>query len=59
MNLMKILEASEYLNLKESRLRHMVFMKQIPFIKIGASVMFNKADLDTWLNGKRQAVLNG
>ncbi len=58
MNLINIAEASQFLNLKKSRLRHMVFTKQIPFIKIGASVMFNKSDLEIWLSGKKHEAKN-
>ena len=58
MNLITINQASEFLSLKTSRLRHMVFMKQIPFIKIGASILFDKTELEIWLNEKSQEVVN-
>lgn len=51
-------QAAAYLNMKVSRLRNLVFIKQIPFLKIGASVRFNKSDLVAWLENKKQGVQN-
>lgn len=45
-------QVAALLNLKISRLRYMVFTKQIPFIKIGASVRFSKAQITDWINSK-------
>ena len=54
--LINIAEAAEFLKMKISRLRNMVFRKELPFFKIGASVRFNKADLLDWLRSKKQEV---
>lgn len=51
-------QAAIFLNMKVSRLRNLVFIKQIPFFKIGASVRFNKSDLIAWLANKKQGVQN-
>ncbi len=53
--LMTIEEASVFLNLKVSKLRAMVFRKEIPFIKIGRLVRFHAQDLETWLLARRSA----
>lgn len=58
MNLINVAEASQFLNLKKSRIRDMVFKRKIPFIKIGASILFNKTDLEIWLVGKKNEVRN-
>ena len=47
--LLNINEASHYLNLKVSKLRMMVFKREIPLLKIGRLVRFNKQELDNWL----------
>jgi excisionase family DNA binding protein len=56
MNLITINQASEFLNLKTSRLRYLVFRRKIPFVKIGASVLFDKPDLQRWLENKKVGV---
>lgn len=52
--LLSIQEASTYLNLKISKIRSMVFKKEIPNHKIGRLVRFNKCELDSWLEGLRR-----
>lgn len=51
-SLMTTVEAAEFLNLKVSRIRNMVFLKSIPFIKFGASVRFDKSQLESWVKTK-------
>jgi len=53
-NLLSIDETSSYLNLKISKLRSMVFKKEIPFLKIGRLVRFEKSQLDQWLKQHRR-----
>lgn len=48
-DLLTVSEAATLLNLKVSRIRNLVFLKRIPFIKIGASVRFSKAALLDWI----------
>lgn len=48
-NLLNIDEASTYLNLKISKIRMMIFKKEIPLVKFGRLVRFNKEDLDQWI----------
>jgi excisionase family DNA binding protein len=50
--LMTIEEASAFLNLKVSKLRREVFMKTIPYYKIGSLIRFKKEDLLQWVEKK-------
>ena len=43
-------ECAIFLGLKESRLRYAVRHKQVPFLKIGHLVMFDKQSLNIWVN---------
>lgn len=52
MQLMTIEEASVFLNLKVSRLRRYVFMRGIPYYKIGSLIRFKKDDLLQWVGEK-------
>lgn len=45
-------QAACVLGLKLSRIRHLVFKKQIPHIKIGASIRFDREQLEIWINSK-------
>lgn len=47
-----IAQAAYLLNMKESRLKNLVFRKAIPYIKIGHSIRFAKAQLIDWVNAK-------
>lgn len=47
--LLSIDEASGYLSLKVSKLRSMVFKREIPIVKIGRLIRFNRSELDNWL----------
>ena len=40
------------LNVKESMLRGLVFRKEIPYVKIGRLLRFNKEDIMGWLESK-------
>jgi excisionase family DNA binding protein len=50
--LMTIEEASIFLNLKVSKLRRYVFMRGIPYYKIGSLIRFKKDDLLQWVGEK-------
>lgn len=51
-------QTAAFLGLRVSRLRNMVFKKQIPYLKVGASVRFNKVQLVEWINSKLQVASN-
>lgn len=44
--------AANLLGLKLSRVRNMVFKKQIPYLKVGASIRFDKEQLQNWIKTK-------
>ena len=48
-NFLTINEASIYLNLRVSKLRSLVFKKQIPIVKIGRLIRFEKSQVDLWV----------
>jgi excisionase family DNA binding protein len=52
MHLMTIEEAALFLNLKVSKLRRYVFMRGIPYYKIGSLIRFKKDDLLQWVEAK-------
>ena len=42
--------ASEYTTLSQPTLRRYVMMNAIPYSKVGKRVLFNKTELDIWMN---------
>lgn len=42
-------EVATYLNLRPSKVRMMVFRKEVPYLKIGALVRFHRHAIDQWL----------
>jgi excisionase family DNA binding protein len=46
--------AVEFTALKESNIRKMVFLKLIPFIKVGKLLRFSKSDLRKWLEAQKE-----
>ena len=53
-DLMTIKETQDYLNLKESKLRSMIFKDEIPYLKIWRLIRFRKEKLDEWLTSLDQ-----
>lgn len=47
---MDINSLTEYIPLTKSTIYSMVCRKQIPFKKIGKKLIFNKLDIDNWIN---------
>ena len=50
---MNIKQAAEYTGLKEATIYHYIVERKIPYIKIGARVVFDSQDLDRWLESKK------
>jgi excisionase family DNA binding protein len=50
--LLNLKEACHFLNCKPSRLYYLVFKREIPFLKIGASLRFDPDSLESWLEMK-------
>lgn len=48
-SLLTIHEASTFLNVKVSKLRTAVLNRDIPFLKMGRLIRFDKIDLLTWI----------
>lgn len=42
-------EAAMFLGLSESRVRHLVWKKEIPHYKRGTNVFFRKSELEDWM----------
>jgi excisionase family DNA binding protein len=53
--LMTLEDVSNYLKLKPSKVRSMIFRKEIPYMKIGRLVRFSRQDIDLWLRSVRAA----
>lgn len=50
-------QLAKYLDAKPGTIRSWVFKRQIPFVKIGVLVRFERAAIDDWLEDRRhQAV---
>jgi excisionase family DNA binding protein len=49
---LNVRSASEYLTLAKSTLYTYVHYRQIPFVKIGERIVFEKARLDKWVRSK-------
>jgi len=52
-NLMERAEVMEYLRISRGTLDKLQKRREIPFFKLGKKVVFNKADIDAWLESKR------
>ncbi|MCB0327955.1 MAG: helix-turn-helix domain-containing protein [Bdellovibrionales bacterium] len=52
--LMSIREASKYLGIKESRLRKATRLRELPFMRVGRLIRFERDHLDQWINKKHQ-----
>lgn len=50
--LLTVQELSLSLNAKESHIRQLVFRREIPFLKVGRLVRFDRATIETWLASK-------
>lgn len=55
--LLTLNEAATLLNLKISRIRNLIFLKRIPYIKIGASIRFSKSAILDWIQSNSHNVL--
>lgn len=52
-DLFNLKQTCEFLNVKESKLRGMVFKNEIPVIRLGRCLRFSKTDLVQWLSQKK------
>jgi excisionase family DNA binding protein len=49
-------ETAELLHVKPSRLRTLIFKKEIPVIRLGRTLRFSRQDLIQWLDGKKENI---
>lgn len=47
-------EFLEFLKIKASKGRSMIFKKEIPFIKIGRLIRFDREDIVQWIESKKE-----
>lgn len=47
--LMSVPDLAEYLQVPVSRVYYLLFRRQLPCLKIGRSVRFRRAEIETWL----------
>ncbi len=52
--LMMAADVARYLGIAEGTVRNKASKKQIPFIKVGASLRFRRSDIDRWLETQTQ-----
>ena len=52
LELLTIDEAAQFLNVKVSNLRSAILRRRIRYLKVGALIRFNKADLIQWIEEK-------
>lgn len=50
-------DAARYLGRTKCAMQHLVAAGDVPYIKIGRRVFFDKRDLDAWINAKRHAAI--
>ena len=52
--LMNVDELAEYLGVSPQAVRHMVYRRQIPFIRLGAKrLRFDLAEINAWIDAQR------
>lgn len=56
--LMSFSTAAEYLSVKESRLRTAVRRNELPFMRLGRLIRFEKQHLDKWIESQHNEVQN-
>lgn len=57
-DVLKIQEVSAYLKIKVSGLYSLVEERKIPHYRIGRQIRFKKSDIDIWMEGQRQGVVD-
>ena len=52
-NLISFHDMSKILNIKKGTLYNWVSQRKLPYIKLGKQVLFNKYDIDEWIETKK------
>lgn len=55
--LLNINQVADLLNLKISKVRNMIFKREIPFVKIGRLVRLDKAEILVWIKSLKKEQL--
>ena len=58
MTLINIIDAANYLGIKCSTMRHLVFSKKVTVIKVGRLLRFTQKDLDEYIEKQRRPAMN-
>jgi excisionase family DNA binding protein len=53
--LLNVRQAAEYLSCKVCAIRQLQWSREIPFLKIGKFILFDKQDLDAFVNAQKTA----
>jgi hypothetical protein len=53
-NFVTVKELSAWLRLSKSKIYSLVYGKQIPFVKIGAKILFDKEKITNWIEEQSQ-----
>ena len=59
MKLINVKVLSDILSVKPKTIYYLVHKKAIPFIRIGKLVRFDKKEIQTWLENKKNAEVGG
>jgi len=56
--LLTVEQVADYLSMTPAAVRHMVYRRQLPFIRLGAKrIRFDVAEIDAWLARQRVAAV--
>jgi excisionase family DNA binding protein len=53
MELMTVKEVAKYLKLTDLTIRRKVKTGELPYIKMGRSIRFEKSEIDAWVRGQK------
>lgn len=57
-NMFDVKQLAEYLNVSISLIRKLVKNKDIPYVRLGAKILFSKIEIDKWLLEQQKDNLN-
>ena len=56
--LLTVNEICQVLNIKKTKLYDMVYKREIPFVKLGAKIMFDRDDIDKFIENNKVKTVN-
>ena len=51
-------DVAEFCRVKPSVIKHWVYTRSIPFIKIGKQILFDKEDLEEWIERQKRGAVS-